>query len=41
MRIALIQLAYGEGAQESVEERAGRVADLVRRVGHEHDLAVC
>lgn len=40
MRIALIQLAYGEGAQESVEERAGRVADLVRRVGHEHDLVV-
>lgn len=40
MRIALIQLAYGEGAEESVDERARRAADLVRSVGHEHDLVV-
>ncbi|QFG69678.1 carbon-nitrogen family hydrolase [Ornithinimicrobium pratense] len=40
MRIALIQLAYGEGAEESVEERAARAADLVRNVGHDHDLVV-
>lgn len=40
MRIALIQLAYGEGAEESVDDRARRAADLVRSVGHEHDLVV-
>ncbi|WP_131105891.1 carbon-nitrogen family hydrolase [Ornithinimicrobium sufpigmenti] len=40
MRIALIQLAYGEGSEESVEERAARAADLVREVGRDHDLVV-
>jgi predicted amidohydrolase len=40
MKVALIQLAYGEGADESVEERADRTADLVRSVGHDHDLVV-
>lgn len=40
MRVALIQLGYGEGAEESVEDRARRAADLVRSVGHEHDLVV-
>ena len=28
MKIAVIQLAYGEGAQESVDERAARAAGL-------------
>lgn len=40
MKVALIQLAYGEGADESLEERADRTADLVRGVGHDHDLVV-
>lgn len=40
MRVALIQLAYGEGSQESVEQRARRAADLVTSVGADHDLVV-
>ena len=39
MRIAVIQLAYGEGAEEPVAERAARVADLVR-AQRGHDLVV-
>ena len=40
MKIALIQLAYGEGADEPVAERTTRVADLVRTAGAGHDLVV-
>jgi predicted amidohydrolase len=40
MRIALLQLAYGEGADEPVAERAQRVAELVRTAGAGHDLVV-
>lgn len=40
MRIAVVQLSYGEGNQETVEERAARVADLVRQEGAGHDLVV-
>ncbi|MDO5740519.1 MAG: carbon-nitrogen family hydrolase [Ornithinimicrobium sp.] len=40
MRIAVIQLAYGDGDQESVQERAARVADLVREHGAGHDLVL-
>ena len=40
MRIALLQLAYGEGADEPVPDRARRAADLVREAGPGHDLVV-
>ena len=40
MRIAAVQLSYGEGADESVAERAARVADLVREHAPGHDLVV-
>src|SRR5699024_838758 len=40
MRIAIVQLSYGEGADESVADRAARVADLVREHGPGHDLVV-
>ena len=40
MKIAVIQVAYGEGADESVEARADRVAGLVRTHGTGHDLVV-
>ncbi|SOC56837.1 carbon-nitrogen family hydrolase [Ornithinimicrobium cerasi] len=40
MRVAVLQLAYGEGAEEPVAERADRVAELVRTSGAGHDLVV-
>lgn len=40
MRIALIQLGYGEGADEPVAERAARAAEMVRTAGAGHDLVV-
>ncbi|MFK5635259.1 carbon-nitrogen family hydrolase [Ornithinimicrobium sp. LYQ103] len=40
MKIAVVQLSYGEGADESVADRATRVADLVRTHGAGHDLVV-
>lgn len=40
MKIAVIQLAYGEGSEESVTERAARAADLVRTAGAGHDLVM-
>lgn len=40
MKIAVLQLAYGEGADESVAQRAERAADLVRSAGAGHDLVV-
>ncbi|ANS79859.1 putative amidohydrolase [Serinicoccus hydrothermalis] len=40
MRIAIIQLGYAEGADESVDARAQRVADLVRSAGAGHDLVL-
>lgn len=40
MKIAVIQLAYGEGSEESVTERAARAADLVRSRGAGHDLVM-
>ncbi|MGD8150780.1 carbon-nitrogen family hydrolase [Ornithinimicrobium sp. Y1694] len=40
MKIAVIQLHHGEGSEETVEERAARVADLVRTEGAGHDLVV-
>jgi predicted amidohydrolase len=36
----VLQVAYGEGAEESVEARAARVAGLVRTAGAGHDLVV-
>lgn len=40
MRIAVIQVGYGEGSQESVAARADRVAGLVQKHGADHDLVV-
>ena len=40
MKIAVVQLSYGEGADETVAARAARVADLVRTHGPGHDLVV-
>ena len=40
MRIAVIQLGYAEGADESVEARAERAAGLARQEGVGHDLVL-
>ncbi|WP_281965277.1 carbon-nitrogen family hydrolase [Serinicoccus marinus] len=40
MKVAIIQLGYAEGADESVEARAQRVAGLVRSAGAGHDLVL-
>ncbi|WP_151526429.1 carbon-nitrogen family hydrolase [Serinicoccus kebangsaanensis] len=40
MRVAVIQLGYAEGAQESVAARADRAAGLVRSAGAGHDLVL-
>ena len=40
MRVAVIQMAYGEGADEPVAEHAERAAGLVRQHGTGHDLVV-
>ena len=40
MKIAVIQLAYGDGDTETVAERVDRVADLVATHGAGHDLVV-
>lgn len=40
MKIAVIQLAYGDGDTESIDERVARVADLVRTHGAGHDLVL-
>lgn len=40
MKVAIIQVEYAEGADESVHERAERVAELVRSAGAGHDLVV-
>jgi predicted amidohydrolase len=40
MRVAVIQMAYGEGSDEPVAERAARAAALVREHGAGHDLVV-
>lgn len=40
MKVAIIQVGYAEGAEESVPERADRVADLLRSAGAGHDLVV-
>jgi predicted amidohydrolase len=40
MRVAVIQMAYGEGADEPVAQRAERAAALVREHGAGHDLVV-
>ncbi|MFK5690806.1 carbon-nitrogen family hydrolase [Ornithinimicrobium sp. LYQ92] len=40
MKVAIIQLGYAEGADESVEERSERVAGLVARHAPGHDLVV-
>lgn len=40
MKVAIIQLGYAEGAEESVEARAERAAGLVRRDGAGHDLVL-
>lgn len=40
MRIAIVQLGYGEGADEPVPDRAARAAELAREAGRDHDLVV-
>ncbi|MGO0577374.1 carbon-nitrogen family hydrolase [Ornithinimicrobium panacihumi] len=40
MKIAVIQLAYGDGDTESLPERVARVADLAATHGAGHDLVV-
>lgn len=40
MRVAVIQMGYGEGAEEPVADRAERAAGLVREHGAGHDLVV-
>lgn len=40
MKVAIIQLGYAEGADESVRERAERAAGLVRAAGAGHDLVL-
>ena len=40
MRIAVIQLAYGDGDTETVDERVARVTELVRTHGAGHDLVL-
>ncbi|GGK78642.1 carbon-nitrogen family hydrolase [Ornithinimicrobium pekingense] len=40
MKVAVIQMAYGEGADEPVADRAERAAGLVREHGPGHDLVV-
>lgn len=40
MKIALIQLAYGDGDTETIAERVDRVVDLVGEHGAGHDLVV-
>lgn len=40
MKVAVIQMSYGEGADEPVAQRAARAAALVREHGAGHDLVV-
>ena len=40
MKVAIIQLGYADGSEESVEARAERAAGLVARAGAGHDLVL-